>query len=147
MPDPLSLEQHFALIEAEHHHSLAAPLSARRALLVAILLDHYPDRVFAAHRHQPDQVFGVEDMLAYRAELGRRSPAMAAIFALGSGNATLRIEAVKVPIADYSSLGVEDFMVSLYNGNSVQRVMLYTPGHEPRLAHDVLSEAIAFWRA
>jgi hypothetical protein len=44
--------------------------------------------------------------------------------ALCSGRVRLVTEAVAVPIADYGALAVEDFMVSLYNDHSVQRLRL-----------------------
>lgn len=144
LPDPLA--ERFALIEAEYRLSLAAPLSRRKALLVAVLLDDFADRCFDAWRHEPERVHGAADPIAYRAELARRSPAMAAVFALGNQTATLRLDSVEIPIADYPALGVEDFMVSLYNGNTVQRVMLVAPGAGPVLAHAILDDAIAFWR-
>ena len=143
----VSLDEHLALIVEEHRLSLAAPLSPRKALLVAVLLDHFADRVFARFRTgMPDVLPPADDLPAWRAKLASRSPALAAVFALGSGQAQLRIDAVAVPIADYPALGVEDFMVSLYNGHTVQRVMLVEPGHEPVLAHDILAAALAFWQ-
>lgn len=142
-PDPF--EQRLALIEAEYRASLAAPLSARKVLLVAVLLDHCADQFFAARRTRPDTVFGAEDPLRFRAELARRSPAMAAVFALGNQSATLRLDSVTVPIADYPRLGIEDFMVSLYNQNTVQRVMLARSDFGLIEAHSVLAEALQFW--
>lgn len=144
LPDPL--RERFALIEAEYQLSLAAPLSRRKALLVAVLLDDFADRAFAAWRREPERVFGAADPIAFRAELARRSEALAAVFTMGNQTATLRLDSVAVPIADYPKLGVEDFMVSLYNGNTVQRVMLVRDGTEPVLAHPLINDAIAFWR-
>jgi len=97
----------------------------------------------------PDFLFGAEDLLAYRAQLAERSAALATIFALcGSrGEAVLRIDAIAVPIADYGALPVEDFMVSLYNGNSVQRVVIAMRDGATLLAHEVLTRALADWAA
>ena len=52
-----------------------------------------------------------------------------------------------MPIAEYDKLDVEDFMVSLYNHHTVQRVFLVTPDGSRELVHDVLAEAIAAVRA
>ncbi|HTN63131.1 MAG TPA: hypothetical protein VL147_16540 [Devosia sp.] len=144
----VTLEQHFALIVEEHRQSLLAPLSTRKVLLVAVLLDHFADRVFARFRtSMPDFLFGAEDLPAYRAQLAKRSAALATIFALcgGRGEAALRIDAIIVPTVDYGALPVEDFMVSLYNGNSVQRVVIATRDGATVLAHEVLTRALADW--
>lgn len=142
----MTLDEHLALIVEEHRQALAAPLSARKTLLVAVLLDHFADRVFAQFRaSMPDFLPGAGDLPAWRAKLAYGSEAIAAIFALGSGQAQLRIDAVEVPIADYPALAVEDLMVSLYNGNTVQRVMLVGSGRDPVLAHEVLASAQDFW--
>jgi hypothetical protein len=144
----VTLGEHLALIVEEHRQAVAARLSSRKALLVAVLLDHFADRIFAQFRtSMPDFLPGADDLPAWRAKLAAQSAALAAIFALGSGQARLRIDSVEVPIADYSALSVEDFMVSLYNGNSVQRVMLVGLDGVPVPAHDVLAAALAYWQA
>jgi hypothetical protein len=142
---PLTLAEHFALIEAEYAAALAAPLSARQAMLVAVLLDKYPDRVFAAHRADPVRVHGAEDLPAYRAVLRQRTPALATIFALCAcrpDGPRLETRAVDVPLSDYPNLPLEDFMVSLYNNHTVQRVLLVGAAGAVRLAHKVLAEAL-----
>ena len=148
---PLTLAEHFALIEEEYRASLEAPLSARRAMLVVVLLDQFADRVFAAHRAQgPEKVLFAEDVLAYRAALADRSPALAAIFslcALKPEGPVLQVVAIEVPIADYPQLPVEDYMVSLYNKNTVQRVVIALPDGRQTLAHGVLAEALRWWEA
>lgn len=144
----VTLDEHLALVVEEHRRAVAAPLSSRKALLVAVLLDHFADRVFAQFRtSMPDFLPSADDLPAWRGKLVAQSEALAAIFALGSGQAQLRIDSVEVPIADYQALAVEDFMVSLYNGNTVQRVMLVGPEVAPALAHDVLAAALAYWQA
>ncbi|MDB5614187.1 MAG: hypothetical protein JWQ22_1840 [Devosia sp.] len=100
-------------------------------MLVAALVDAYVDRLFAANGE-------AEDILDFRAEVAVRSPALGHIMALCSGRARLVTEAVAVPIADYGTLAVEDFMVSLYNDHSVQRLRLN--GLDMR---ETLAEAIA----
>ena len=56
-------------------------------------------------------------------------------------------EAVEVPLAEYVKLSVEDFMVSLYNGHTVQRVRLVLPDGSRLAIHEVLAEAIEALRA
>ena len=116
----------------------AAPLSRRKAMLVAALVDAYVDRLFAA-----DQT--ANDILDYRAEVAARSPALAQVMGLCAGRdgARLVTEAVPVPLGDYGALGVEDFMVSLYNDHSVQRLLLTLPDGGRRNMLEVLGEAIA----
>jgi len=46
-----------------------------------------------------------------------------------------------VPLGDYGKLGVEDFMVSLYNGHTVQRVLI-AEGTARCDVHAVLAEAL-----
>jgi hypothetical protein len=148
---PLTLAEHFALIEEENRASLAAPLSARKAMLVLVLLDQFADRVFAAYRAQsPEKVFFAEDVVGYRGALGDRSPALAAIFSLCAfkpEGPVLKVVAVEVPIADYSGLSVEDYMVSLYNKNTVHRVVVASPDGTQTLVHRVLGEAVSWWQA
>ena len=74
---PLSLADHLALIEAEYAEALAHPLSSRQAMLVAVLLDKYPDRLFDARRNTAlDRVLHAEDVLAFRTRLGALLPAL-----------------------------------------------------------------------
>ena len=148
----LTLADHFALVEDEYRASVKALLSIRQAWLVAMLIDHLPDRMFEAYRETaPDKVFNAEDLPAYRAILREKSPALAIIFdlcALRPEGRTLKVVPVEVPIAEYHKLSVEDFMVSLYNQNSVQRVVVAWGDGRQRLAHEVLGEAIeaaAIW--
>ena len=142
----LTLADHFALVDAEYLASVKALLSIRQAWLVAVLIDHLPDRVFSAYRETaPEKVFNAEDLPAYRALLRQNSPALAAIFdlcAMRPEGPTLKLVAVEVPIAEYHKLSVEDFMVSLYNQNSVQRVVVAWGDGRQTLAHEVLGEAI-----
>jgi hypothetical protein len=111
------LRQHRDYLDGEWRALQAAPLSARKAMLVAALVDAYVDRLFSA-----DGEAG--DILEYRSRVATQSPALGSIMALCSGRVRLVTEAVAVPIADYGALAVEDFMVSLYNDHSVQRLRL-----------------------
>jgi hypothetical protein len=148
---PLSLAGHFLLIEEEYAAARAALLSARQAKLVAVLLDRFTDRVFLQFRAgAPERVFFAEDAPAYRDALRSASPALATVFdlcLLPPGPVRLATKPVEVPIPEYQNLAVEDFMVSLYNGNSVQRVVIERPDGPDRLVHDVLAEAIDWWRS
>ncbi len=47
-----------------------------------------------------------------------------------------------MPIAEYHTLSTPDYMVSLYNNNTVQRLRIVLPDGERLLAHDVLAEAL-----
>lgn len=98
-------------------------------MLVAMLIDAQVDRLFAAHS-EPD------DILAFRAEAAAGSAALGLVMALASQRGVrLVTEAVAVPLADYAALPIEDFMVSLYNDHSVQRLRLVT---EDGCHHDML---------
>lgn len=115
----------------------AAPLSGKRLMLVALLADAYADRLFGAQG-------AADDILAFRAGLAARSEALAQVFALVRGEVRLVTEAVEVPLADYGKLRVEDFMVSLYNDHTVQRVRLVLPDGSRVLAHPMVEGAVAF---
>lgn len=106
-------------------------------MLVAMLADAYADRLFGEQD-------ATEDILAFRAGLAAQSEALGHCFALARGELRLVTEAVEVPLADYGRLRVEDFMVSLYNQHTVQRVRLVLPDG-PRLpGHEVVGEAVGF---
>lgn len=126
---------HWTYLQDEWRAAVAAPLSTRRVLLVAALADAYADRLFAA-------ASDADDVLIFRAELAATVPALGLVFDLCAQRAHVAIAAVEVPLADYGALPVEDFMVSLYNDHSVQRVMLVGPDGQSRLAHAALAEAI-----
>ena len=91
-------------------------------MLVAMLIDAHVDRLFAAQAEPGD-------ILVYRTEMAAAKPALGLVMALCASRDGIRLvtEAVEVPLADYGRLGVEDFMVSLYNGHSVQRLRLVLP--------------------
>lgn len=139
----MTLADHLAYLEAEFSAAVAAPLSSRKATLVAMLIDAYADRLFAA---QDD----VDDILVFREMLAVQSPALGHILALAShrpNGPRLITEAVEVPLDEYVKLSVEDFMVSLYNGQTVQRVRLVLPDGSRLAIHEVLAEAIEAMRA
>src|SRR5690348_8723053 len=117
-----------ASVEAAQRRASDHPLSRRKALLVAVMLDNLCDDLFALTRSgAPSRLAAAEDVLAFRHALRKASPALGLVFDLCSGGpeaAALVIRAIAVPIDDYPSLPVDDFMVSLYNGNTIQRVMI-----------------------
>ena len=133
-----NLRQHLDYLQAEWRAWGGAPLSRPKALLVAALVDAYVDRLFAVDT-------AADDILVYRAEATARSSALGQVMALCAGTAGFAVvtEAVVVPLTDYGTLGVEDFMVSLYNDHSVQRLLLVLPDGSKRNMLEVLSEAIA----
>ena len=106
-------------------------------MLAVMLCDAYADRLFAEQD-------GTDDILEFRAGLAARSEALATCFALVRGELKLSTEAVEVPIAEYTKLSVEDFMVSLYNGHTVQRVRIGLADGAHVLAHPVVGEAVDF---
>lgn len=137
----MTLSEHLAYLEAEYAAAVAAPLSRRRLQLVVALADAYADRLFAAS--------GEDDVLVFRAALAARSQALALVMdlaALRPDGPALAIEAVEVPIARYGELGVEDFMVSLYNANTIRRVRIVLPDGGRLPAPEIVGEALAFLR-
>lgn len=108
-------------------------------MLVAMLADAYADRLFAAQSR-------IDDILAFRAKLAAASPALGLVFALCAhrdGGPRLVTEAVVVSIEAYGGLDVADFMVSLYNGHTVQRVQIALPDGSRQDMHEVLADALA----
>jgi hypothetical protein len=131
------LATHWRYLQGEWQAALAAPLSLRRAMLIAALIDAYVDRLFAA---APDE----DDILAFRSRM-RAVPSLALAMDLCAqrpGGPRLAIEAVTVPLAAYGALGVEDFMVSLYNDHSVSRVMIVHGDGTRSEAQAVLEDAL-----
>ena len=73
------------------------------------------------------------------------SPALELVMTLCAGRNSVHMvtETVSIPIVEYGTLSVEDFMVSLYNDRTVQRLRLATAGGESLDMPQVLAEAIA----
>ncbi len=130
------LATHLAYLEEAVADARQAMLSRRKAMLAAHLVDAYADRLFAV-RAEP-----AGDVLEFRAGLASAHPALATVFDLVAARIELVIEAVEVPLADYGKLGVEDFMVSLYNGHSVQRLRIVGPDGSRQDVHEVLAVAV-----
>lgn len=132
-----SLRTHRDYLKQAWQDAQAAPLSARRALLVALLIDAQVDRLFAVQGERGD-------VLAFRAHIAAGSSAVGLIMALASQrDVRLMTEAVAVPLAEYAALPVEDFMVSLYNDHSVQRLRLATADGGRHDMMDTLRAAIS----
>ena len=115
----------------------AAPLSLKKAWLAALLVDQAADALFAAeHAGQGD------DILVFRANLAGQSEALALVFAIAGRELELVTETVEVPLGDYGNLTVEDFMVSLYNAHTVQRVRVVLADGTRADVHEVLERAL-----
>ena len=99
-------------------------------MLAALLIDAEADRLA-----------GDGDVLAFRSGLAAKSEALALVFAVAGRELELVTEAVEVPLADYPRLSEADFMVSLYNQHSVQRVRI-ARGEQRWDVHAVLREAV-----
>ena len=126
----------------------AAPLSVRKALLCAALIDDLAGRAFTAWHHDPELVFGTEDAPAFRRALRGASEAIgliADLCGMRPDAPRLVAKAIALTAADYPLLAVEDYMVSVYNAGTVQRVVMVGPTGE-RLAHEVLADALQWWR-
>ena len=131
-----ALARHRVQVEEALAAARAAPLSVRATMLAALLLDAHADLLFAAAQ--------AGDRLVFRANLAAAHPALALLFALTALRAEgprLVIAAVAVPIADYPRLAVEDFMVSLYNDHTIQRVRIAMPDGSSHDAQAVLADA------
>lgn len=84
------------------------------------------------------------DILAGRSALRHHLPALAPILDLAAmDGTTLVLEPVEVALGDYPALGVEDFMVSLYNGRTVPRVLIAWPDGRRQDVHEALASALA----
>jgi hypothetical protein len=137
-PDTRSaLPRHFAYLEEAVAAARQAMLSRRKAMLAAYLVDAFVDRLFAV-RAEP-----AGDILVFRAGIASAHPPLGLVLGLVAGRAELLIQAVEVPLADYGKLSVEDFMVSLYNQHSVQRLRIATPDGGREDVHAVLAAAVA----
>ncbi|GLS19238.1 hypothetical protein GCM10007874_22550 [Labrys miyagiensis] len=142
------LEIEFARVAEALAVARAHRLSSRKTLLAAVLLDNFCDRAFEAlRRSSPSRIFDAEDVLAFRERLRAEEPALGLIFDLcasAPGGPRLEIRAVAVPIEEYGRLSIEDYMVSLYNDNTVQRVVIAAGDGSMQLAHEVLGKAMAY---
>ena len=116
----------------------AAPLARRKVMLVTMLVDAFVDRLFAAGGRG-------DDILDFRQDVARNEPVLGRVMALcaAQGGGQMTIQAVAVPLAEYGTLSTADFMVSLYNDHSVQRLLLVDAEGQPHDMLAVLDGAIA----
>jgi hypothetical protein len=147
-PWPPELANAFAGIQEAFRIAGAHPLSSRKALLVAVLLDNFCDRAFEILRKLGSaQVFQAPDVLAFRRCLRNEEPALGLIFdlcATAPNGPRLETRTIEVAIEAYGELSIEDYMVSLYNANTVQRVVIVNEMGEFQAAHHVLHKAIMY---
>lgn len=116
-----------------------APLSKRKAMLFVMLADGLLDELF---EHQTES----DDRIEFRQKVAAHSSSLALMMKLAAHRPegpTLVLAEHKIPVAHYGSLSVEDFMVSLYNDHSVQRLMVDVGDGEPIAAEYVLKDALA----
>ena len=108
-------------------------------MLVVSLADAMVDRLFAGN-------VDADDVLAFRAEVSAGNPGLASVMALAMHRRDgpwLAVKERQIPIEDYGALSVEDFMVSLYNDRTVQRLMVTGTSVQDWEAEQVLSQALA----
>lgn len=113
----------------------AAPLSRKKAMLTALLIDARIDRL------APES-----DPLAYRAGLSYRHPVLGIVMdlcAMRDTSPVIVLEPVTVSADEAGALREADFMVSLYNSATVQRVRFAWPDGRREDALDVLRQAAA----
>jgi hypothetical protein len=109
----------------------AAPLSRRKAMLLALLVD---EAIGA----------GAEDPLAQRAAITDAALAIVMeLAAVREGGARLVLEPVVVTAAEAGGLREADYMVSLYNGATVERVRIAWVDGRREDALGVLRQAVA----
>lgn len=112
----------------------ASPLSRKKAMLLALLVDAQIDRRATG------------DPLAYRASLAYGSPALAIVMELAAMRETspvLALEPVTITAEEAKSVREADYMVSLYNGATVQRVRVAWADGRREDALTILREAVA----
>ena len=110
----------------------ASPLSRKKAMLLTLLID-------AAIGD------GADDPLAQRAAAAAH-PALATVMELAAmreDGPRLLLEGVTVTAAEASALREADYMVSLYNGGTVQRVLVGWPDGRRADALSLLRQAVA----
>jgi hypothetical protein len=124
------------------HHSIptaiaaleASPLSRKKAMLLALLIDAEIDRRAG------------DDPLAARAALAGTAPALAIVMELAAMRETgprLVLEPVTITADEAKTLREADYMVSLYNAATVQRVRIAWPDGRRADALASLRQAVA----
>jgi hypothetical protein len=110
-----------------------APLSRKRAMLAVLLVD-------AAIGE------GAGDVLAARAAVAEREPALGVVMELAAmreAGPRLVVEALAVPEAEVAALSEADYMVSRYNDGTVQRVRIAWADGRRTDALETLRQAVA----
>jgi hypothetical protein len=108
-----------------------SPLSRKRAMLLALLVD---EAIGA----------GVDDPLAARTATADNALAIVMeLCAMREDGPRLVLEQVVVAAADAAGLSEADYMVSLYNGGTMQRVRIAWPDGRRADALEVLRQAVA----
>jgi hypothetical protein len=116
-----------ALVALDH-----SPLSRKKAMLLALLIDEAIDA-------------GADDPLAARAAAAS-NPALALVMelcAMREDGPRLVLETVAITAEDAASVREADYMVSLYNAGTVQRVRIAWPDGRREDALSVLRQAVA----
>ncbi|GGA64117.1 hypothetical protein GCM10011490_13480 [Pseudoclavibacter endophyticus] len=112
----------------------AAPLSRKRAMLLAMLVDAEVDRRATG------------DLLAHRRVVAAKEPALATameVAAMREHGPRLATETVPADGADPQALSEADYMVSLYNAGTVQRMRIVWPDGARADAVETLRHAVA----
>src|SRR4051812_36882607 len=123
------LAGHLAYLRESLAASESAPLSRRAAMLVVMLADAFADRLSGA---------AGGDILDARADLAARSADLALVLdiaAMRDDGPCLVVETVEVPPEDFPTLSTADFMVSLYNDHTLQRLLVALSDGSRRDAH------------
>lgn len=113
----------------------ASPLSRKKALLTALLIDARIDRDAPG-----------DDPLAYRANLSYRFPVLGIVMdlcAMRDTSPSIVLEPVTITAEQAGTVREADFMVSLYNSATVQRVRIAWPDGRREDALEVLRQAAA----
>ena len=124
------------------HHSIASalsalehsPLSRKKAMLLALLVDAAIDALAA------------DDVLAHRSAVADSDPALALVMelcAMSDKGPRLILEPVTITPAEAATLREADYMVSLYNSATVQRVRISWSDGRREDALTVLRQAAA----
>ncbi len=111
-----------------------SPLSRKKAMLLALLIDAQIDRRMTG------------DALTYRSNLSYRSPPLGFVMELAAmreGGVQLVLEPVTISAEEAATLREADYMVSLYNKATVQRIRFAWKDGRREDALTVLRAAVA----
>ncbi len=146
----IGLKAYFALVLDEADASLHAPLSTRRAISAAAILNVLPDRVFETYRlTDPYKVWHAQDLPEYRARLEAECEDLAILHAMCRFDADApKLERKIIAVGDEEAkkLALGDFMISLYNGLSVHAILVHTHDNTDLRFDALMHRAIAWWK-